>query len=93
MELDVKMYVRQDCDLCDAMYHEFMDWIDSRGLRDALALDRRDIDSREEWLQSYDRLVPVLVVNGIQVCHYFFDPDRLNLVLLENDAKTNSKSQ
>ena len=86
VELDVKLYVRQDCDLCEAMYDEFMDWIDERGLREHLVLDCRDIDSRDEWLQAYDRLVPVLVVNGDQLCHFFFDPVQLDLVLLDNSA-------
>ena len=86
MKLDVKLYFRQDCDLCDAMYHEFFDWIDRRKLHENLVLDCRDIDSRDEWLRTYDRLVPVLVVNGRQVCNYFFDPDRLDLVLSESNS-------
>ena len=86
MELDVKLYYRQDCDLCDAMYHEFLDWIDRSQLRENLGLDCRDIDSKDEWLQAYDRLVPVLVVNGRQVCNYFFDPERLDLVFSETNT-------
>ena len=86
MELDVKLYFRQDCDLCEAMYHEFFEWIDRRKLRENLILDCRDIDSQDEWLQSYDHLVPVLVVNGTQVCNYFFDPDRLDLVLSKSNS-------
>ena len=86
MKLDVKLYVRQDCDLCDAMYHEFMDWVDEHGLRKDLVLDCRDVDSRNDWLRAYDQLVPVLVVNDAQLCHYYFDPVRLDLVLLPNNA-------
>lgn len=49
-----------------------------------------DVDADEALVAQYDELVPVLVGHPagsegqVQLCHYFFDVDRVRTFLLEN---------
>lgn len=40
-------------------------------------IETLDIDADPVLRERYNTLVPVLTVNGEEVCHYFLDPDRL----------------
>ena len=40
-------------------------------------LETRDIDRDPVLRERYNPQVPVLAINGEEVCHYFLDPDKL----------------
>ncbi len=40
-------------------------------------VETRDIDADPVLRDRYNTLVPVLTINGEEVCHYFLDPDKL----------------
>jgi hypothetical protein len=67
---------RTYCHLCDEM---------ENALRPLLAeykvgLKVLDADS-DPALERYDELVPVLLLNGEEICHYFLDEARLRAAL------------
>jgi thioredoxin reductase (NADPH) len=45
-----------------------------------------DVDTRPEWVERYDELVPVLTLAGEEICHYFLDVERLRTVLRQAGA-------
>lgn len=47
------------------------------------AVEVVDVDTRPEWVERYDQLVPVLTLAGTEICHYFLDLERLRTVLQE----------
>ena len=40
-----------------------------------------DIDTRPEWIDAYSAYVPVLVVDGVEVCHYELDRNAVSELL------------
>lgn len=40
-------------------------------------IETHDIDSDPLWRERYNTLVPVLAIDGDEICHYFLDPDKL----------------
>jgi glutaredoxin len=63
----VTVYSRADCQLCA----EAMTVL--RGLQAELAFELRelDIDSEERLLRDYFERIPVIAVDGEEVCEYF----------------------
>ena len=63
----VTVYSRPDCHLCE----EAMAVL--RGLQAELAFELRelDIDSDEDLLRAYFERIPVVLVDGEEVCEYF----------------------
>jgi hypothetical protein len=51
--------------------------LDSLQTRWRFDVETRDIDSDPVLRERYNTLVPVLTINGDEVCHYFLDPDKL----------------
>ncbi len=47
-----------------------------------------DVDTRPEWVDRYDELVPVLTLAGEEICHYFLDVARLRVALRQTTART-----
>lgn len=47
------------------------------------AVEVVDVDTRPEWVERYDQLVPVLTLADREICHYFLDVERLRAVLRE----------
>jgi thioredoxin reductase (NADPH) len=45
------------------------------------AIELRDIDTRPDWRERYDRLVPVLMCGDEEVCRYFPDIAKVREVL------------
>lgn len=43
-----------------------------------------DVDSRPEWVERYDELVPVLTLGDEEICHYFLDEERLRAALRQS---------
>ncbi|MEJ2362755.1 MAG: glutaredoxin family protein [Gammaproteobacteria bacterium] len=67
------VYLRHDCHLCEA----FMAELQTLQSRWEFDVTTRDIDADPVLRERYDTLVPVLTVDGREVCHYFLDPERL----------------
>ena len=40
-------------------------------------IETKDIDSDPYLRERYNTLVPVLALDGEEICHYFLDPDKL----------------
>lgn len=40
-------------------------------------IETKDIDSDPHLRERYNTLVPVLALDGEEICHYFLDPDKL----------------
>ncbi len=67
------VYVRQGCHLCTDMAQAL------ERLRPVLDFEVTsvDIDTNPELRQRYDTRVPVLVVDGVEICYYFLEEQRL----------------
>ncbi|MBA3033480.1 MAG: glutaredoxin family protein [Gammaproteobacteria bacterium] len=52
----------------------------TRGEHDFI-VEVKDVDTRPEWVELYDELVPVLTLAGEEICHYFLDVERLRAAL------------
>ncbi len=71
------LYGRPYCHLCDDMLTALEA---ARGEFD-FTVEVVDVDTRPEWVELYDELVPVLTLSGAEICHYFLDVDRLRAAL------------
>ena len=49
--------------------------------RYSFKLEIRDVDKEERWVKAYDTLVPVLLLDGDEVCHYHLDDAKLRRLL------------
>ncbi len=70
---ELTLYVRNGCHLCDDMKAEL------RPFRDELSFVLKEVEVGwdGELAERYGQLLPVLVKDGVEVCHYFLDPERL----------------
>ena len=67
------VYGRSYCHLCDDMVAEL------KVLRSkyAFELEVIDIDADPQLAARYDQWVPVLTADGVELCHYHLDHDRV----------------
>ena len=67
------LYVRRECDLCEAMWHEL------QALRGDLAFELETVDlALSPRLEAaYGDRVPVLEADGEEICRFFLDPEKL----------------
>lgn len=77
----VQVFVRHGCHLCDSLLDELRAYRRQRGVGAGFEIEVLEIEDREDWLVYYREHVPVVVVNGEEVCHYFLDPAELEKVL------------
>lgn len=73
--LKLTVYSREGCHLCDAMIEEI------REFQAGIELAIIDVDDDEALKLRYGSLVPVLMGEGREICHYFFDPAALETAL------------
>jgi glutaredoxin len=71
------LYGRAWCHLCEDMRVALEPLAAAAGAR----LDVIDIDSDPELQARYDELVPVLVCDGMELCHYRLDEARVRATL------------
>ena len=69
---EVLVYSRHGCHLCEV-------WLTAaeplcRGPADRIV---RDVDTRPEWVEAYGFDVPVLLVDGTEVCRHQLDEQAL----------------
>lgn len=71
------LYSRTWCHLCEQMLDELRPLADAFGA----TVEVVDVDGDPELVARYDELVPVLVCNGVELCHYRLDGERVRAVL------------
>ncbi len=72
--MDLILYYRERCHLCDAMRKALVAFS-----RRHCAIDWRevDIDRDPQLIRRYDARVPVLCLGEREICHFFFDESAL----------------
>lgn len=73
MTPQLTVYIRRGCHLCTDMMQAL------ERLHPALDFDVTavDIDTEPALLRLYDTRVPVLVADGVEICYYFLEEQRL----------------
>jgi glutaredoxin len=65
---ELVVYSRRGCHLCEDLLAELEPLC-----RDRAGIVVRDVDTNPEWLKAYSDAVPVLVVEGQEICRYHLD--------------------
>ena len=78
---DLLVYSRHGCHLCEVLIEELLELV--RGLANVRVLD---IDSRDDWRETYNTRVPVVELDGHVLCEYALDRE-LVLTALSNLAE------
>ncbi|MDP3030800.1 MAG: glutaredoxin family protein [Rhodocyclaceae bacterium] len=78
------LYGRPYCHLCDDM----LDALEAMRGEFDFAIEVVDVDTRPDWVDRYDELVPVLILSGEEICHYFLDAERLRAALSSATTKS-----
>jgi len=65
---EVILYSRQGCHLCEVM-------LERAGplCRDRASIVVRDIDTNPDWYDAYALEIPVLEIDGTEICRYELD--------------------
>ncbi|MBK9605406.1 MAG: glutaredoxin family protein [Betaproteobacteria bacterium] len=71
------VYGRAYCHLCDDMVAALTALQEERGF----SLEVVDVDADPELEARYDVLVPVLTLEGREICHYHLDREKLDAAL------------
>jgi thiol-disulfide isomerase/thioredoxin len=71
------LYSRTWCHLCDDMRAALEPFAAAAGAR----VEVIDVDSDPALQARYDELVPVLVCDGVELCHYRLDEARVRAAL------------
>ena len=66
------VYSRRGCHLCDEMLEALEPLCRGRA-----SLTVSDVDTKPEWQDAFGELVPVLYVDGEEICHYTLDRERV----------------
>ena len=69
MSRQLTVYVRDGCHLCEDMLTDLRQYQAEMGFE----LETVEIDDQVELESRYGTLVPVLVCEGQEICHYFLD--------------------
>lgn len=68
------VYGREYCHLCSDM----VEALEALQPRYGFVLEVVDVDEDDALEQRYGTLVPVLMAEGKEICHYFLDPAALD---------------
>lgn len=71
------VYGRTYCHLCEDLVAALRAHLGDRPYE----LEIVDVDSDADLEARYGQLVPVLVADGVSLCHYHFDPQTLDAYL------------
>lgn len=77
----VQVFVRDGCHLCDNLLLALENYRRRHAGRIGFDIEVCDIEDRADWLAHFSDHVPVVVVNGQEVCHYFLDSEELEQAL------------
>jgi hypothetical protein len=64
----LRVYSRPGCHLCEQLVEELLPLV-----RDKLAVEVVDVESRPEWLEEYALRIPVVEYDGQFICQYQLD--------------------
>ncbi len=73
----ITFFTREDCHLCDVARAELDAVMGDRPFR----LTKVDIDVEREHHDEYEHHIPVIWVNGVEVCRHRLDREKLLAVL------------
>ena len=76
--MELTLYYREHCHLCDAMRKALMTFSRISG---PLEWSEVDIDRDIELIRRFDTRVPVLCRGESEICHHFFDEPALRAEL------------
>lgn len=79
--MKLRFVYRSECSLCEAMWVEWQAYLESLDedlKRELGPVDRVDLGDRPDLEAAYGRRVPVLEVDGHELCRYFFDPEAVS---------------
>ena len=79
--MSLVVYSRQGCHLCDELLEELLPLVRGR-----LGVEVRDIDTRDDWRETYNTRIPVVEYDGEAVCEYHLDSDRILSLLRARDS-------
>ncbi len=71
------LYSRAWCHLCEQMLDALKPLAEAFGA----TVEVVDVDNDPALVERYDELVPVLVCNGVELCRYRLDSERVGAVL------------
>ena len=77
MAAPLTLYGRAWCHLCDDMRAALEPMLAEFGAQ----VEVIDVDTDPELEARYNEWVPVLVCDGVELCHYHLDVDRVRAVL------------
>ncbi|MDR5757690.1 glutaredoxin family protein [Caballeronia sp. LZ035] len=77
-----KLYGRAWCHLCEEMRAA----LEPIATRHGAAIEWIDIDEDPALEARYDELVPVLVLDGVELCHYRLDAQAVDAALAARRA-------
>jgi hypothetical protein len=72
----IQVFSRQGCHLCELLIEEMLPLIQGH-----MELEICDIDTRDDWRQEFDTLVPVVKYDGAVICKYHLDREALAGIL------------
>ncbi|MDA8011634.1 MAG: glutaredoxin family protein [Gammaproteobacteria bacterium] len=72
---EVHFYRKADCELCEELARELNEYRAAPRAPE-FRLVERDVETDAAWMARYGERVPALVVGGISLSEYFFDPER-----------------
>lgn len=78
-----KLYGRVYCHLCHEMKTALEALLKEVGHDGLFALELIDVDEDEALEERFGELVPVLVADDRELCHYFLDVDAVRAYLTE----------
>jgi len=76
---EVVVYSRRGCHLCDDLLAELEPLCRGRA-----KITVRDIDTREDWAQTYNEAVPVLCIDNQEICRFHLDRDAVLKLLISD---------
>jgi hypothetical protein len=71
--VELVLYGRTGCHLCEEMRADLLEF----QTRFGFSLTEVEVGWDGELAERYGLLLPVLEKEGVEICHYFLDPERL----------------
>lgn len=75
--MKLTLMFREYCSLCHKMRSQLLPYQQEYGFE----LDVFDVDEDPNLEEQYNELVPVLLHEGEEICHWFLDEEKLKAVL------------
>jgi len=73
--IQLSLYGRRECHLCEDMQEGLKEFSEQLGF----SVEIIDIDDNPALISLYGSKVPVLVHENHEICHYFLDPQALQM--------------